>query len=526
MRFVVFFFLILVQFRAFPQQWLGISASNYSGTYGMYNNPANVADTHYKVFVNLAGGNIDFVNNYVKWDAPYSLFGLLTNTVSNKNRAPNGLIPYSNTFLEQAPGKKNVTAFLGTDIRGPSLMFTFDKAKMAIGLTSRGRLLTNLTNATPGIAKMMIFGTIQPSEFNVLQNNNHLTANINGYVELGITLGKVIREDDEHFLKIGFTVKRVNALMNVHYLVRDFDFRIDPLAANPTKQDLHVANAVATYGLTKSSAIDIAGFSPKWLIGNAPAGYGYGLDLGFVYEYRPDFMDYDVRVKSGWTTDPTKNKYLYKFGLALLDLGQIRFNSNLLAFQTNINKSNINIPQGTFNKIDSQDKLYEQMNDAFDLSDADYRHQFKSILPAVMSATFDYSFSDKLYVSATLIQNLRNSNSIGMFQPSLFAVAPRWETKWLEVSVPLSIYNGFSMPSVGLSGRAGPLFVGTDNLTALLNIGKPKAVNFYFGLFAPLFRKLPGAPTNCYYEPRFPIVQGVKEFFRKSKQRRRWRSIR
>jgi len=526
MRLVVFFFLILVQFRAFSQQWLGISASNYSGTYGMYANPANVADTRYKVFLNVAGANVDFINNHAKWGAPYSLFGLFTNTVANKHRSAGGKVVYSNNYLIEAQGNKNTTAFLGTDVRGPSLMFTLEKAKMAIGLTTRGRLITNLTNASPAISKMLIFGTLQPSQFGQAQNNNHVTANINGYVEMGLTLGKILKEDDEHFVKVGLTLKRVNALMNVHYLVRDFDLKIEPHIANQRKQDLHVDNAIATYGLTKTGATAIAGFSPKWLIGNAPAGFGYGFDAGFVYEHRPDYRRYRVRLKDRWSTDGTQNKYLYKFGLALLDIGTMRFRSDPFAFQTNINVSGIVIPQGTFSKIDSQDKLYSQMNDAFGLTDADYRHAYKVPLPAVISANFDYSFSERFYVNATWIQNLRNTNSIGMLQPSLLAVIPRWETKWLEVSVPVSLYNGYRNPAIGLAGRAGPLFLGSDNLPGLVNIGDPKGVSIYFGLFMPIYRTLPDGADNCYYEPRFGLLQDLKDFFRKSKQKRRWRNIR
>ncbi|UTA69881.1 DUF5723 family protein [Emticicia sp. 21SJ11W-3] len=525
MRLVFCFILLFVQFHVFSQQWLGISSSNYSGTHGIYANPANVADTRYKVYLNLAGANVDFANNYVKWGAPYSLFGFVTNTVPGKHRAPNGLIRYSNTYLEEAQGKKNVTAFLGADVRGPSLMFTFDKAKMAVGLTTRGRLITNLNNTNITAAKIIMFGTKQPSIFNLSLTDNHFNANINSYVEMGLTVGKVIIEDADHFMKLGLTMKRVNALLNVHYLVNQVDFKINP-QANPNKQDLFLEKAVATYGLTKTGASAAAGLNPNWLFGNTPAGFGYGLDIGFVYEYRPDFKEYDVRLKDRMTTDPTQNKYKYKFGLALLDLGQMRFNNNELVFQTSISKTNVNIPQGTFNKIDSQDKLYSQMNNAFGLSDADYRHAFNVPLPAVVSATFDYSFSDKLYASATLIQNIRSNNSLSMIQPSLFAITPRWETKWLEVSAPVSLYNGYKTPAIGLAGRAGALFLGTDNMVALLNIGNPKSVNFYFGLYAPLFRKLPEGPTNCYYEPRFTLFQDIKDFFNKSKKRRKWRSIR
>ncbi|MBA4849772.1 DUF5723 family protein [Emticicia sp. BO119] len=522
MRVSFCFLLIFIHFQTFSQQWLGISPSNYAGTYGIYTNPANVADSRYKIFFNLAGANIDVINNYASWGAPYSILGLVTNTVSNKHRNARGSILYRNTYTKESLENTNSTAFLGTDVRGPSLMFTLEKAKMAIGLTTRFRLITNLNNTTTPVARSFVNGTIIPGIYGIPQNDNHFSANLNGYAEMGITIGKVIREQDEHFLKAGITLKRVNALLNIHYIADDVDYTIDQIATRPTKQTLFFENAVGTFGMTKSGAMQIAGLSPNWLFGNAPAGYGYGLDIGIVYEYRPDYSKYDIRLKDRWTMDGTKNKYLYKISMALLDFGQIRYKSDPFVMQTDVVESGVLIPPGTFNKIDSPDRLYDQMNSAFGWSDINYRHQFNAPLPTVIATTFDYAFSEKIFLNATWIQSVRETKSIGMNQPSLIAIAPRWESKWLEVSLPVSLQNGYRNLAVGLAGRAGPLFIGTDNLPGLLNIGNPKGLNAYFGLFVPIYRKLPESPNACYSETRTGWGQGIRDILKKRKQRRRW----
>lgn len=519
-------FFIFIQLQTFSQQWLGISSSNYAGTYGIYSNPANVADSRYKVFLNLAGANIDIINNYASWGAPYSILGLVTNTVSSSYRSASGSILYRNSYTKESLENKTSSIFMGTDLRGPSLMFTLEKAKMAIGLTSRARLITNLNDVTTPVARAFVNGTVIPSVYGIPQNDNHFSMNVNGYVELGLTLGKIIRDQDEHFLKVGFTVKRVNAFMNLHYIAKDLDYTIDEVVSRPRKQNVFFDNAVGTFGMTNSGAMQIAGFSPNWLFGNSPAGFGYGLDIGFVYEYRPDYRKYGIRLKDRWTTDGTKNKYLYKFSMALLDFGQINYKSNAFVFQTDLAESNVSIPPGTFNKIDSPDKLYRQMNDAFGLNDINYRHQFATPLPAVISTNFDYAFSEKIYFNATWIQNIRDTKSVGMSQPSLIAITPRWESKWLEVSVPVSLQNNYKNMSIGLAGRVGPLFIGTDNLPGLLNIGSPKGLNAYFGLFVPIYNRLPDSPNPCYTETRAGWGQGIRDFFKKKNQRRRWNRIR
>lgn len=522
MRIPFCFLLIFIHLQTFSQQWLGVSPSNYAGTYGIYTNPANVADSRYKIFLNLAGANVDIMNNYASWGAPYSILGLVTNTVSSKHRAISGSILYRNTYTKESLDNTNTTAFFGTDVRGPSLMFTLEKAKMAIGLTSRARLITNLNNTTTPVARSFVNGTIIPSIYGVSQNDNHFSANMNAYIEMGVTVGKVIREQDEHFLKVGVTIKRVNALLNVHYVAEDVDYTIDQVSGQPRRQTLFFENAVGTFGMTKSGAMEIAGFSPNWLFGKAPAGYGYGLDVGFVYEYRPDYNKYDIRLKNRRVMDGTKNKYLYKFSMALLDFGQIRYKSDPFVYQIDVAESNVLIPPGTFNKIDSPDKLYNQMNNAFGWSDINYRRNFDVPLPTVVATTFDYAFSEKIFVNTTWIQSIRETKSVGMNQPSLIAVVPRWESKWLEVSLPVSLQNGYRNFTVGLAGRAGPLFIGTDNLPGLLNIGNPKGLNAYFGLFVPIYRKLPDSPNPCYSETKAGWGQSIRDILKKRKQRRMW----
>lgn len=522
----ILFSLFFLSFNLNAQQWLGISTSNYAGTYNIYSNPANVADSRYKFFMNIVGANAEFTNNYASWAAPYSFIGMATNTVSNTYRAPNGLIGFKSSYIGEVRDKPNTTAFTAADIRGPSMIYTFEKAKFAIGFTSRVRVLNNLANTTSDVAHIMVQGTIVPDLYGVLQQNNHFTMNMNAYSEMGITLGLVLKEQDQNYLKVGFTVKRVNGVLNLHYLVNEADFRIEPNATRPKRQDLFFQNIAGTYGTTTSAAFQTAGFTPNWLFGNQAAGTGYGFDIGAVYEFRPDFDRYDLKIKGKWQTDGTKNKYLYKISVALLDVGTLNYNNPNLVNQINISQTNVLIPPGTFNKIDSPDRLYRQTNTAFGLQEADYTHSFVSPLPMAFSANVDYKLSEKLYFNTTWIQSLTNQNRIGSSQPSIFAFIPRYETKWFDLAMPLALMNGYGNFTVGLAGRVGPLFLGTDNLGGVLNIGNPKGVNVYFGLSVPLYRKLPDAPNGCYVEEKSTLRQELRKILSKRKQRQRWNRIR
>ncbi|WP_435355674.1 DUF5723 family protein [Emticicia sp. SJ17W-69] len=522
----LFFCLFLLTYATYAQQWLGISSSNYAGTYSIYSNPANVADSRYKFFLNIAGVNAEMINNYASWAAPYSFLALSSNTVADKYRGTSGLIIFKNSYFQENLGKPNSSAFAGADIRGPSMIYTFEKAKLAIGLSSRVRTLANLNNVSADIAHVIVSGTVLPNLYGQEQNNNHFALNLNAYSELGLTLGAVIREQDQTFLKVGLTVKRVNALINIHALANDIDFTITQNTQRPNRQDVFLKNAEGIFGITKIEALRSAKFSTQWLFGDLAAGTGYGFDIGAVYEFRPDFDKYDVRFKGKWLTDGSKNKYLYRIGVSLLDIGQMNFVNPKYVYETNIAASNTLVAPGTFNKIDSQNRLYNQMNAAFGLTESNYHNSFVSSLPMAFSVNIDYKLKEKIYVNAILVQGLRNSKTIGMSQPSLLAITPRFESKHLEVSLPIALINNYRNFTVGLMGRFGPLFIGTDNLGGVLNIANPKGISTYFGLFLPIFRKLPDSPNDCYVEQKTSLRQNLRNIFIKHQQRKRWKGLR
>lgn len=522
----ILFCLFFIPAFSTAQQWLGISTSNYAGTYNLAANPASIADSRYKFFLNIAGANTEFMNNYAAWAAPYSVIGLFTNTVPNRYRASNGLPGFKPEYIEEAIGKKNSVAFAAADVKGPSLIYTFEKAKFAIGFTSRMRVLTNLANTSSDVAHVMVKGTFIPNLFGITQDNNRLLLNLNTYAEMGFTLGAVVREQDQDFFKVGLTIKRLNGLLNIHYVGENLDFTVDANATRARRQDVFFRTAVGTYGTTTSNAIRTASFSPDWLFGKLAAGTGYGFDIGAVYEFRPDFDKYDMKINGKWRMDGTKNKYLYRIGVALIDVGNINYNNPDYVNVTQINQSNVLIQPGTFNKIDSPDRLYNQMNNAFNLNDANYQHSFRSALPMALSSNFDYKFSEKIYFNVTWIQSLRNPKVIGMNQPSMFALTPRYESKMFDVAVPIALQNGYRNLTIGLAGRAGPLFIGTENLGGVLNIGNPRGISVYFGLFLPIYRKLPDAPNGCYVETRTTLRQELRDIMQKRKQKRRWNRVR
>jgi hypothetical protein len=69
-----------------------------------------------------------------------------------------------------------------------------------------------------------------------------------------------------------------------------------------------------------------------------------------------------------------------------------------------------------------------------------------------------------------------------MRQNSLVAVIPRFEFKWLELALPLSVQNNYRVFSAGAMVKMGPFFIGSDNIGGAFNIGKPYGANVYSGV--------------------------------------------
>lgn len=183
----------------------------------------------------------------------------------------------------------------------------------------------------------------------------------------------------------------------------------------------------------------------------------------------------------------TDGDYRYRFGFSLLDLGKIRFNGPVYN-----------------NKFDrSEEKQWQDFSgtSADDLSDLDSllvsglaraklntdKAQFSMMLPAALSAQIDYNLGHNIYVYGVVTGGLPWKNRLGVERASYLGVAPRWETRRLEVAVPLSMYQ-FRKPQVGLMMRLNNIIIGSDNLGWLFFNGDVYGADVYVSIKYTIFR--------------------------------------
>lgn len=512
---ILVFICIFFSYYSVAQQWLGISGSNYAGSNSTYTNPANIADSRYKLYVNLLGNDAFLSNNYVGWNAPYSIISLMTNGASKEYRNARNQIVFKESYWDKNPDNTDYHIHVIDEFRGPSLQYTIDN-KHSVGVLTRVKSSLHYTGITADIADLILSGTHRNDIKYQLYSLPPSAMNVNSYAEIGFSYGQVLRDQDEDFMKVGITLKRVIGTYAAHLALADVKYEIIDDASRFDKDILKIAQLKANYAYTTDGAFASASPSLGWLLGNQSAGRGWGLDLGFVYEYRPNLRKFSYRDKGVLKLDASKNKYLYRIGISLLDFGTLNYDNPNYVKTANINTANVNVNATDFDQVKGFEDTFKRINTVFGA--VVNTNSFKSSLPTCLQINVDYHIQDKFYLNAVVVQSLRSNQSIGMMMPSLLAFTPRWEHKWFEVSLPLALLDNYSVFTFGLASRFGPLFIGTDNLGSMLNINKPRGTDLYFGAFIPIFSKAPTLPNACFYQE--PEKKSLKESLMFWKKRR------
>lgn len=484
--------------KTLSQHLQGIAMGNYSGTQALYHNPAFVADSRYSVYVNFVGSQLYTANSGVRYNAPYSFLGLITNQVSDQYRSPKGAVLFPRAYLKERLNGRDKWLNAGGDTRLPSIMFGLFKNKIGVGLSTRVRYYVNGSGITEPLARLLSKTTREPDLQGQHFDNQSGKLNANAMAELAMTVGGVVIDNETDFLKVGITIKRLIGLYNANAEVKNSSYSIQPDPAWANRRHLIVGDQInVKYGITKDEAFQDFRPNVSWLLGNNAAGNGWGIDLGAVYEYRPDINKYSYTEKGVRMHDASKNKYLYRVAVSLTDLGRVHFNNPTYLLQQEVNTAGRILRYDDFQKLQGSEGAFDAVNKAFGVSGSQTA-DFHSVLPMAFQASVDYNIQPKIYVNALWVQNLVPQSTMGMKAESMLSVTPRYEHKWYEISVPVSIMNRYSSPAIGLAMRAGPVWLGTDHITGLLNIGNPKSFNLYFGISAGLFRRPPEMANKCW----------------------------
>jgi hypothetical protein len=443
--------------KGLAQQLFAPARSNYSGLGGALWNPATIADNRYAFQLHLFAIDGHATNSAYAYTGPWSL------------QNPDADLDLSSRYLTLRNQDKPSLVSVGLNARGPGILISLGN-KHSIALSTRVRTALQGNNVSPELLR----NTVDEFETGGLFNNNTLNLNLNAFAEWNLTYGRVVLNKGPHFLKAGLTVKRLMGAGSAYLQAESLDLEVAP-PATATDTTVRIRRLDGAFGYSNPEAfsdVDVDRAS-QWLRGKNAPGSGWGADIGFVYEYRPDEAQYHYRDAKGVDrTDNGRNKYLYRLSVAVTDIGGIGYRDQAVVYKE-LKANNLGISDEDASNIDL-DNFDTQISRILRTQNLGKDDRFVASLPTALNVDFDYHVWGKFYANAAVSQGLRGRYAVGMRHFSYAALTPRLETRWLEIATPLSLVNNYQQFAYGLMVRLGPLTVGSNNVSALF-----KGSDFY-----------------------------------------------
>ncbi|MFC4815646.1 MULTISPECIES: DUF5723 family protein [unclassified Flavobacterium] len=422
------------------QSYLGYYHDNYAGVQSVLFNPASIADSNFRADINLFSASLTGTNDYYG----VNVFDLLKSGYNLETEAKL-FESNSNNFI------------LNADILGPSFMFNI-KPKHALGVFTRARSVINIYDINGEVFNQYADGFNASQDFNLTAGNFNMTGNSWG--ELGVSYAGVLMSKGKHFLKGGLSLKYLQGIANVYTKGTNVSVNYDYNAVVPLSSTIATTGTLVYGGKSDfTDSFTNLDFDSK--------SNGIGGDLGFVYEYRPEFKNF------------TANDYKLRFGLSVTDIGSITYEEDR---------------QKTYDLNQTvTEAQYENANSFGEFLDANYtvlenKASRKVVLPTALHANFDWNFYRKFYLNVNGDINMTNKNAMNSSAiANTVAVTPRYETKFFSFYLPLNYmdYRGFQ---AGAGFRVGPLFIGSGSVITNLISDESKGFDIHAGLKIPIYK--------------------------------------
>jgi outer membrane protein OmpA-like peptidoglycan-associated protein len=452
--------------KANAQRLYGLSNSNYAGINGIYMNPGNIADN--KLLMDLQFFNANaFANQNYGYVKKFSY-------VTNALRTGEDI-----NFIRSSK-TSNIGFNYSADLKMPSVMFQVGK-KSGFSILTRFRVSASGAGINTDYFNLIDDG-IRGLK---LPNGSTFTSgvaniNVHAFGEIGLGYGRELINKGHHFLKVGGVIKRYNGLGAGRFRADNFSVKL--LDTSTSKVEFNGSLSTSqTYNrdLFNNGNPDLG----DALISGP--GSGLGIDIGAVYEHR----DFDE--ENPLSTSKVDNKYKYKIGFAIQDLGKVRYKSSADVNNFTINTNGPKVA----NQVDTANIDLYDLGSYFrtipGVASTKDNKAFSVAAPTMVTAYFDYKIKKHLYVNGLITAGLIGKKVLGTTSPMEVVVTPRFESVFFDAGLPISYNNLSNKVRAGLGLRLGLLYFGSDDIiSSALNLGKIKSANLYVGLHAGIpYRK-------------------------------------
>ena len=461
-------------FTANAQRDFGVSTGNWSGTTSLYLNPANIADSRDKLVIDIFSINAGVDNNLGTVNFSKAIKGSsdsnsITNIFNFGNKANfNMMAPYA-------------------EIRLPGIMVSIN-SKNSIALTARVRGMDQFNNFSTNVFRSIVDESYRSTTGDYAVTGQHFNWTLNTWSEIGLTYGCVLFDNGKHVIKGGLSLRYLSGIDYIALTSKNLDAHY--YAANDSLNVKTTDLSFASNIITTENQLS-HGISNSDLLNNffgSKGGHGVGADIGFVYEYRPDYEHYRYDMDGEKNLiDHSRNMYKFRFSAAITDIGSINYNTG--------NKTAHFTGNGTL----AASQIKDSVQDYNSFVNYAGRHGFsadtgsgsaKVYLPTTLVLGFDYRIYRRFYANLTYVGNLVNRDNFGNSYYNQLTLTPRYDTRLFSFGLPITYSWLTQSMKIGMGVRFSGFFIGSDDMLALFSNNQYGA-NLYAGAFIPIAKRKP-----------------------------------
>ena len=456
---------LLLNIYTFGQTMLGTSLGNYSGINGIQLNPSALLNSKSYIDIQLLGAVVFLDNNalYIS-RKDYGFTRFFTpgyRLPSHKESFGTG-----DRYLYLYNTTRSKNAFQNLRITGPGAMLIWKHHGFAISTSLRS--VVSLKHIPYEVVNFSYLGlNYRPQQKINYSDNGPFGGTEMSWGEIGLTYVYTFYANGVNKISAGITVKGLFGIGGLYMNVDNIDYTV----LNDTTMAVRNLNAQVGIAMPFNYSTNAPNFTKIF------KGTGFGTDIGITYTHispHHQFQYFSTACSQKY------ENYIYRIGVALLDIGAIRFSHNTL-------NMSIDNRDSYWEHLKSFD--YKNIRQFLDTVSIKFYHNTTSIysgtsfliwLPAALSVQFDYHLNNNWYLNAGFLYGLSLGRQ-AIVTPSVISVTPRYESAWFEASLPVSLYD-FTWPRVGIAMRFYGFTLGTDNLGGFFNFNNFTGIDFYFGI--------------------------------------------
>ncbi|MEZ4788921.1 MAG: DUF5723 family protein [Flavobacteriales bacterium] len=442
--------LLLPAVGALAQERFGLLHSNYGGTDITVLNPARSAAQWPWMDLRLVGADAFVWNSLVAWTGRER--PLIDELRSNSGGAGGDLV------MRSLHLSRTHHATVAANVLGPAVSIALGRSSVGFGI--RSRTYVSASGISPELGRFIYEGLNYAPQHGTRYHDQGIRALGAAWTEAGINYAHILRSEGFGMLSAGINARYLMGHAAGAFQITDLDYTVYDTA----RIDIHEISA--RYGFAQPAM---------------NAGNGWGADLGITYERTMDEVN-DYRPHRGGA-GCTPQRYRYRIGLSLVDLGGIRFAQ---AEAGTINAGSLSIPDHDDMRVRGIEGIDSVLAGATNWTRT---NGLRMGLPTGISLQYDQRLADFAYIGLAAVHPLSGRNSMRLRRANAIALTPRLETRYAELAVPIVLHEfDLAKPTVGFMLRLHGLVVGTDHILPFISKRDVHALDLYVRVRWMIFR--------------------------------------